>query len=393
MALKVMTVNGWRVCVRAGIKNRLMYLYASVFVIALSVGAYSPLVPLFAQKLGATYVDLGLIGVAFSIPYVMLPILIGILSDRFGRRFFYLTGISCCAVAAILFNLASNVTHIIAIRFFGGIAYALMWPTVEALISDVTNAEERTKAMGRYGFSWALGFLIGPFIGGLLLEKTSFSNLFTVAHIIGLAAIPTALYALSKPEYELKHTKLQISEMVVARDLLPIYFVIITYSMSLGLIFAIFPAYANSLGITSFQIGILFAIFGIARTITFLHSESMSRIGIRESISLALIIQMTALAAIAHLQGFEYFALLTTLVGTAMGIFSPLTLSTASRIAPKGRVGMAMGLVEAIFGVGVTTGPFIGGIAAESLGPTSPYLILAVTSGLTIIPVTKVKRI
>jgi len=374
-------------------RSLLMFLYASMFLIAFSVGLYNPLVPLYAQSFGASYFDLGIIGMAFSFPYLVLPMFVGALSDRFGRRCFFLMGVSCCAVSAVLFTLASNVSHIIAVRLFGGVAYAFMWPTVEALVADVTTVEERTKAMGRYGFSWALGFLVGPFVGGLLLEKLGFKILFAAALIIGLAAVITAFRGILTHNVKLENPAIATTrEITSMTGLLPLYPVIVVYSITIGLIFSIFPAYASSFGVSSLQIGILFAILGVARTVTFLRSEAVSKIGVRQSISVALTIQAVSLIGIAYLKGFTHLMVLMALIGFAIGIFSPMTLSIASKISPKGRVGATIGFLEAFFGIGVTFGPFIGGVAAESLGPASPYIIVAFLSGLTLLPIIIWKR-
>ncbi|MEM2212716.1 MAG: MFS transporter [Candidatus Nezhaarchaeales archaeon] len=367
----------------------LLPIYCSLFLITLGIGAYNPFIPLYAQMLGASYYDLGLIGVAFSFPYLVLPVFTGALSDRFGRRLLFLCGVSCSAIIALLFIFASNVLHIIVIRLFSGVAYAFMWPIAEAIITDLTTAEERIKAMGRYSFSWSLGFLVGPFIGGSILEGLGFNTLFTVSFSLGLMAVVTASYGLLE-RYEAKYSEFTVEQPSWAtpmKELTPIYFVIVTYSITLGLIYAIFPAYAVSINVTFFEVGVLFTILGAVRTITFLGSEVISRMGTNRSIGLALIAQTVSMLGIAYLKGFTFLAVLMVLAGFAMGIFSPLTLSVASRSAPKERVGTMIGFVEAFFGLGFTVGPFIGGLTAELFGATSPYVIVAILSGLTIIPI------
>ncbi len=172
-------------------------IYVSIFIASFSVGAYNPLIPVYARIFGATFIDLGVIGAAYSLPYVMLPVIVGFMSDRFDRRYFYLLGVTLTAVTAILFVFVSNVGHIVAIRVFGGLAYAFLWPPAEALLVDLSTVEERIKVMGRYSFSWALGFLLGPLVGGLIVEKTSFPILFTICFSVGLAAIFTAIYGLA----------------------------------------------------------------------------------------------------------------------------------------------------------------------------------------------------
>ena len=374
-------------------KKGVFFIYVSIFVISFSVGAYNPLIPIYAINFGATYADQGVIGAAYALPYIILPILIGFMSDRFDRRYFFLSGVSLTAISAILFIFATDLVHIIAIRLFGGMAYAFMWPTVEALLVDFSTEKERIKVMGRYSFSWALGFLLGPPIGGLILEKTSFTTLFTICFIFGLLAIFLAFHRLvyKKALTQIKMLKKDVTNGklgLLDRNLLPVYIVVVTYSMIFGVLFSIFPVYASYFGITSFQLGVLFALFGVVRTFTFLYSEKISRIGSEKAFVSGLAIQALSLFLIAFFVGMGYFAIFLALIGFAMGIFSPLTLSTASKLASRGRVGVTLGSVEALFGLGDTIGPLSGGLIAESFGASIPYLSLSVISMLAIIPVT-----
>ena len=84
--------------IKATTSNILLFLYISIFVISLSIGMFSPLVPLYAQRLGASYFDLGIIGVAWSVPYIILPAIIGALADKVGRRAFFLVGMAGCCL-------------------------------------------------------------------------------------------------------------------------------------------------------------------------------------------------------------------------------------------------------------------------------------------------------
>jgi len=377
--------------IKATTSNILLFLYISIFVISLSIGMFSPLVPLYAQRLGASYFDLGIIGVAWSVPYIILPAIIGALADKVGRRVFFLVGMAGCAHMSGLFLLAHKVWHVTMIRAFNGIAYSFMWPISEALVVDITSSSERIKAMGRYSFSWALGMLVGPFIGGLLLETFGFAVLFSTSLIVGISAFIIALYAMLfryQPKSQPITTKITSS----SRGMTPvylhhIYLVIVMYSIVTSLIFSIFPAYAEGLGLDAFQIGTLFSTLGTARAITFWYSESITRIGEKQSIILALMTQALSLIAIAYISGFIPILIFMALLGFSIGILSPLSLSIASKMASSAKVAITMGIVEGIFGIGWTIGPIIGGAAAESLGPTYPYLIFGGITILSIIPI------
>jgi len=370
--------------------NVLPFLYVSMFVVSLSIGMFSPLVPLYAQRLGASYFDLGIIGVAWSAPYIVLPAVVGALADKFGRRAFLLVGMAGCALVSGLFLLAHEVWQVTAIRALNGIAYSFMLPVVEALVVDITSAEERTKAMGRYSFSWSLGMLIGPFIGGLLLETFGFAVLFSMSLVVAISAFIIALYTMLSRHQPRSQPSIpettSSSKDIVAVSIHPIYLVIVMYSITTGLIFSIFPAYAEGLGLDAFQIGTLFSMLGIARTLTFWHSKSITEIGEKQSIVLALTIQAFSLIAMAYLYGFIPFLILMSLLGFGIGVLTPLTLSIASKIASSAKVGIIMGLVEGLSGIGWTIGSLVGGATTESIGPTYPYLIFGVIIALSIIP-------
>jgi len=371
--------------------NILLFLYVSMFVISLSIGMFSPLAPLYAQQLGASYFDLGIIGVAWAVPYIIMPAIIGALADRIGRRPFFLVGMAGCAHVPGLFLLAHEVWHVTMIGAFNGIAYSFMWPIAEALVVDITTSSGRIKAMGRYSFSWALGMLAGPFIGGLLLENFGFAVLFSTSLVVGISAFIIALYAMLfhyQPKGQPITTKITSSSKgSVPVYLYHIYLVIVMYSTTISLIFSIFPAYAEGLGMDAFQIGALFSTLGTARVITVWFSESITRIGEKQSIIMALVTQALSLIAITYLYGFIPFLIFMALLGFSIGILTPLSLSIASKMASSAKVAVTMGIAEGVFGIGWTIGSIIGGAAAESLGPTYPYLIFGGITILSIIPI------
>ncbi|MEM2933383.1 MAG: MFS transporter [Methanocellales archaeon] len=365
----------------------LFWIYFSIFLISLSLGAYNPLIPLYAQQLGASYLDLGIIGSVWALPYVFLPILIGMFSQKINRQWIFFTGIGSSALTAALFPFAQNVSHLIAIRIFGGIAYAFMWPVVEAIISDITTNEARAKAMGRYSFSWGIGFLIGPAIGGFVLEKSGFNLLFLISFLIGLLASIIAVNCLKIPSARGEVVFSQINFSM--KTLASLYLAIASYSLALGTVFSLFPAYASVKGITSLEIGILFAVLGLVRVVVFLQSEAISKIGEKKAILIALLAQSLILPLLPYLQSFLALLFGVALLGITLGILSPITIAAVSKMIPREKIGLAIGAVETTFGIGWTLGPLIGGIAAQNLGEEYPYIIAGFISLFVAIPITR----
>lgn len=387
----------------ASLKNEklLLFIYVSMFMVTFSVGVYNPLIPLYAKILGATYTDLGIIGMVFALPYAVLPVFVGSLTDKFGRRPFYMGGILLSTVTTLLFIFASKVEDIILIRVFNGIAYSFLWPVAEPIIAEITLPHERIRVMGRFNFSWALGFLLSPFFGGFIVENLGFYTLFITATILGLGASLIAFYGLIHKQKDKPKGKSSVLEMFNFKNtgslnIFSVYLVIVVYSIVVGIIFSIFPVYVNSFGITSFQVGLLFTVFGVARVIVFLSSENISKnFGEKNSIILALIIQVTSLTLIASIKNLMFFIFSMALLGLTVGIISPITLSLASKMARKEKIGVTLGFIESLFGLGMTIGPLIGGIVAENISIETPYIFAGLLSlfPLTILVKEKPKKV
>jgi len=371
------------------VKKRLLYLNLSFFTAALSISLWTPLLPVYAQKLGATYLDIGVVGAAGGVPYMILPFIAGSLSDRYGRKRFYYTGLALTAATSALFIFTNDVQQVILVRAFSGIAYSFIWPSAEALISDLTTLAERTKSLGYFTFSWAFGMLCAPPIGGRIVQTASFTILFLTSLVVGIAATLFAVYGLKT----VIETKIQGDLLRSGSNsmtiLLPVFLVAVALSAALGVVFTILPAHLNNLGIDPFQIGVIFAALGLTRALTFSQTSHATRIGENLSMMIGLVILAVSLFATSTATMFTEIIIVSMFLGVGMGILGPLSISVTSKIAAKEKTGAAIGATECFFGLGWALGPLMGGAVAETLGPTVPYIITAIVALACVIPLAR----
>lgn len=109
----------------------------------------------------------GILGGVYSfLQFVSAP-LWGSLSDRIGRKPVLVISIAGLAFSYLLWIFSGSFTLLILARFIGGIMGGNM-STATAVVADVTTPENRSKGMAYVGIAFALGFIIGPALGGIL---------------------------------------------------------------------------------------------------------------------------------------------------------------------------------------------------------------------------------
>lgn len=115
----------------------------------------------------------------------------GRLADRIGRRTMFLWGLAIMAVASTLAGVAPAVWLIIAGRIGQGIGAACLVPSTFGLLLDAVPADQRAKVTAFYSVIASVGGILGPIIGALLIERSSWRAAFFIAPILAVAALFT----------------------------------------------------------------------------------------------------------------------------------------------------------------------------------------------------------
>ncbi|MEM6796772.1 MAG: MFS transporter [Acidobacteriota bacterium] len=148
-------------------KSSLASLFAVVIVDLIGLGIVLPILPFFAEQAGASSSQLGLLFTCYAaMQFVFAPIW-GRLSDRIGRRPVILITVAGTALSLATLGFAQTLPWLFVARLLGGFFGANI-SVASAYITDATDSEERARYMGLLGASFALGFILGPVIGGAL---------------------------------------------------------------------------------------------------------------------------------------------------------------------------------------------------------------------------------
>ncbi|MGW2663235.1 MDR family MFS transporter [Nocardia tengchongensis] len=130
---------------------------------------------------------------AYLLAYAVPLLVTGRLGDQFGPKVIYLVGLTVFTLASLGCGLSTSVTMLIAARAVQGIGAALMTPQTMAVITRIFPADKRGAAMGAWGSVAGVASLIGPIIGGVLVDGLGWKWIFLVNVPIGVVAFVLAV--------------------------------------------------------------------------------------------------------------------------------------------------------------------------------------------------------
>lgn len=364
----------------------------TAILIGTSYGMHNPLVPIFAKnELGASYADLGLIGLANFVPYIFIPVFVGALLGRFNNGRILTLGIIINSSSVYLLALARSVPEVMALRAMTGVAHAFFWPPAESIISNASTPESRIKNIARFTGFFVSGFMIGPLIGSFLLEgmDASYRFVFQIATFVLAASIIFAIQV-AKKHAPLPHSKFSFSGIREMSKFPHVIIILIYCASSFGMILAIHPAFLNDRHMSATAIEILYFVFGVSRVITLAFAERLARHTVKTLLASTLCISAGLLLSFFS-ESIIHFGIAMAIMGFGFSVIFPLTLEMILRRVRRETSGVIIGAYETTFGIGWAIGPIVSGMISEFSGNATPYLVFF-GMGIGITAMTAIKK-
>lgn len=145
--------------------------------------------PSISTDLQASMSELQWIVDIYILVFASILITIGALGDHFGRKRFLKIGIVLFSLASLGAGLSTSTTELIFFRSLSGFGAAFIMPSTLSIITHMfTDSDERMKAIGLWSMIFGLSQGLGPLIGGLIIEYTSWHWVFFINLPISLIA-------------------------------------------------------------------------------------------------------------------------------------------------------------------------------------------------------------
>jgi MFS family permease len=364
-------------------------------IIGISYGLHGPILPVFAKNvIDASYSELGLIGLANFIPYMFIPLFVGILLDKFNNGYLLAFGAAINSASIYLLSIAQSVPEIMGFRIMTGVAHAFFWPPCESIISKESSEKDRVRNISWFTMFFVLGFMIGPLLGTVFLEELdiTYRILFQVTAFILATAIVTALL-LSRKNVKDHHEKFSLSSIKEMKKFPEVIILLIFCTSSFGIILSIYPAFLNDNGMSDTDILLLYFAFGVSRVVSLALAGKFSRHTSKTLIAATIAVSL-GLALSVVSDSIIIYGVALVLMGFGFSIFFPLTLEIILSKTRKGISGKIIGAYETVFGIGWAIGPTIAGPITQSFGDQAPYMVFFIVGvGVTILAILSRKKL
>ncbi|MFI1912141.1 DHA2 family efflux MFS transporter permease subunit [Nocardia sp. NPDC020380] len=167
-------------------------LVVGFFMILLDSTIVSVANPAIMRDLHTDIVQVIWVTSAYLLAYAIPLLVTGRLGDRLGPKRVYLTGLCVFTAASLWCARSGSIEMLIAARTVQGLGASMMTPQTMAVITRTFPPERRGAAMGLWGSVAGLAMLVGPIVGGVLVDQLSWNWIFYINVPIGVIAFVLA---------------------------------------------------------------------------------------------------------------------------------------------------------------------------------------------------------
>ncbi len=344
--------------------------------------AYSiavPVLPDIGKRFGASPTVIGLLFASFGLTVLLTSVPTGAISDRIGRKLPLVAGLIALALSTVAFAFAPSLPWLFAARLIQGAADAVTWVVGFAVIADLYAAEDRGRVMGFVMSGTTVGFLLGPAVGGWLYEAGGPRLPYLV--VAGLATVAAAGVAwLHLPAPSARRDTIPLRTVAHVPDVVVCAAAVVVGGGTLAMTEPVLSLFLSDvIGLGPARIGI---VFGAGAVVTAALHPLFGGIAGRLGGRRLTLVGLGALGAILPIfsriwsfeSGIGFYA--AGAVAAAM-LVTPSLAFMAEAVSAAGirSFGVAYGLYNFAWALGLLVGPSLGGFLYERVGFTTLMLV------------------
>ncbi|MFA5841009.1 MAG: MFS transporter [Candidatus Paceibacterota bacterium] len=355
---------------------------STVFLDVLGIGLIVPILPFYVESFNVPDIVVTMLFAVFSLfAFFSAPIL-GMISDRKGRRPVLLISLASSAIGWLIFAFSKTLFGLFLGRIIDGSAAGNISTAQNYLIDISKDQKERTKNLGLIGAIFGIAFIIGPLMGGIL-SNINIKLPFIVVGIMATINTILAYFFLPETHHDRNPNKISLnpfSPIIKAyknKNILPLYLAWLFFGVAISLNQSIFALYITRVfSWTVVASGILITITGVI--LSFNQAFLIRSVWLRYFKESSLMIWALIPFALGYfIMAIPFkFAFLIGLIMTAFcqSLLRVVMTSQIIGFSEKKEQGEMMGILASLMSLSMILGPLIGG-AIYVIKPNLPFLL------------------
>jgi len=167
----------------------------------LGLGILGPILPIYANDLGASMTQIGLLTSAWSLSRLIFTAPMGSYADKNSKKRVIVIGLAIYSLVSVFYAFSWDITSLIAVRMLHGMGSAMAMPVATAYGAEIAPRGKEGQYMGVLNLAMMAGFAFGPFLGGTLTDIASKEVAFyTMAGLTGISLL-LAIFFLPDVEF------------------------------------------------------------------------------------------------------------------------------------------------------------------------------------------------
>lgn len=347
-----------------------------------SLYTYVPIFPGYIENSGVSHSMVGIIIGSYGFTQMIIRIPLGIASDKLNKRKpFIILGIVFSLISSLGLWFFSSALSMLIFRALAGVA-ASSWVTFSVLFSGYYKSNEATKATGYLLAANNAGQVLAMFAGSNVAEISGARSSFLLAGVSAVLAVAAAL--LISENKEINRKPVSFTELLLigkSGNLLILSFLaILTQFIAYATVYGFTPIAAKSLGANSAMLGLLSTLSILPGIPGGALSGSFfsKKLGENKTLFAGYIITALSCMAIPSVKSFPVLVVTQVIGGFGKGVTIPLLMGLCIKNVEESKRGSAMGFFQAIYGLGMFTGPVVVGFISDIASLNAGFFFTAI---------------
>ena len=344
--------------------------WLAVLISIAGIGMVSPLLPKFAEDMGATGTWLGLIFSGYAFTQVPLMPVVGRLSDRFGKKLFLSVGLLMYVMAAAGYLWAPGYRELFIFRLVSGVGAAMVIPTAYAYIGDLTPRGREGRYMGIFNIAMVAGYGVGPTLGGLVYDSYGMHATFIsmcimsgVGFLVVLLFLPRGTPP-ARPS-AVEESSFSFTPLLKDSTMRAIIVYMLVWGLAYGAVYTFLPIFMTEVrGASLAQVGIVLSVRSVLNgTLNYPYGWLADRTNRVFLVTMGLAMMAAGVCLVPWVGGFVGILILFA----AIGVFETIAMPTGNAITVETGRKLGMGSVMSLFNMANSSAVIVGAMAGATI--------------------------